>query len=52
MSDRATDGLIETAMKIRIYRHHTHPDQRPLRRAALYDLHFVNGSEENYFQAN
>ena len=31
MSDTAADGLIETAMKIRIYRHPTHPDQRPLR---------------------
>ena len=31
MSDTAADGLIETAMKIRIYRDPTHPDQRPLR---------------------
>jgi hypothetical protein len=31
MSDLAANGLIETAMKIRIYRHPTHPDQRPLR---------------------
>ena len=30
MSDTAADGLIETAMKIRIYRHPTNPDQRPL----------------------
>ncbi len=29
MSDTAVDGFIETAMKIRIYRHPTHPDQRP-----------------------
>jgi hypothetical protein len=30
MSDTAADGLIETAMKIRIYKDPTHPDQRPL----------------------
>ncbi len=30
-SDTVADGLIETAMKICIYRHPTHPDQGPLR---------------------
>jgi hypothetical protein len=31
MSDMAADGLIETAMKICIYRHPTYPDQRLMR---------------------
>ncbi len=88
-SDTAADGLIETAMTIRIFRDPIHLDRRTLRLstpfwhkpplsrqidrskraaavrycgdfntvilspgAALYDLHLVNGSEENYFQAN
>ncbi len=34
--DTATDGLLKTAMKIRIYKHPTHPDQRPLRPQTLF----------------
>ncbi len=52
MLDMAANGLIETAMKILIYRHPTHPDHHIVTGVALYDLHLVNGSEENYLQAN
>ncbi len=31
MLDMAADGLMKIAMKMRIYRDPTHPDQRPLR---------------------